>query len=546
MQYPVCNITYGSSFQTVTVNIASMSEDIQVTKETGIICGLTLLSRTFGFLRDAAMAWFFGAGYVSDVFFVAFRMPNMMRRLFSEGTLNLAFIPVFIDYLLNKGKAEAFLLARSAFSSLFFILTGIVLPGIVFAPVWIRVIAPGFMASPEKLSLAVFLARIMFPFIIFIGLSALTMGILNTMGHFAAPSLGPFAVNISIICSIFFISPNLKQPVTGLAVGVLVGGFLQLFLQLPFLIKKGIRFWQYSQPFHPGLRRVGLLTIPSAIGASVYQLSLIIDTLTASFLHEGAISHLYYADRLVQFPMGIFAIAVAIAALPHLAKAAAMKDYPGLIQSFMFSTKLVIFIIFPAMMGLIILREPIVSLLFHRGEFDLCSVRLTAAALLYYGVGLWAFSGVRITVSTFFAMQDTGTPFRIAIILLIIKGFMALVLVAPFGFRGLALSTSLTSVINLIILLRTIHLKLPGIQWRALANSVVKSLIGTTFMALGVWGAGMFILPDIGSPFLPLFLGVSGCIFIGIVIYMCFSFMLASTELKALLAAIGWKGKHLK
>ncbi len=523
-----------------------MSEETRVTKAAGVVSGLTLLSRTFGFLRDAAMAWFFGAGYVSDAFFVAFRMPNMMRRLFSEGTLNLAFIPVFIDYLVNKGKAEAFLLARSAFLTLFLILTGIVLAGLIFSPVLISAIAPGFMASPEKFSLAVSLTRIMFPFIIFIGLSALAMGILNTMGHFYTPSLGPLAVNISIIGSIFFISPYMDKPVTGLAVGVLIGGILQLFLQLPYLVKKGIRFWQHSTFSHPGLRRIGLLTIPSAVGASVYQFSLIIDTLIASFLDEGNISHLYYADRLVQFPMGIFAIAAAIAVLPSLAKAAAMKNYAGLIQSFIFSTRLVIFIIFPAMVGLIILRVPIVSLLFQRGEFDFQSVRLTAEALLYYGMGLWAFSGIRITVSTFFALQDNGTPFRVAVISLIAKIIMALALVGPFGFKGLALSTSLASVINLVILLRAIHLKLPGIRWKELTVSVFKSLVGTAFMASGVCIAGIFMLPKTGSSFLPLFLGVFGCILTGVIIYMLFSIVITSTELKALLAAAGWKGKHLK
>ncbi|MBW2572534.1 MAG: murein biosynthesis integral membrane protein MurJ, partial [Deltaproteobacteria bacterium] len=252
-----------------------VSENDRVTKATGVVGSATLLSRIFGFIRDVVIAGFFGAGLSSDAFFVAFRIPNLLRRLFAEGSLSVAFIPVFTEYLTHRGKEDAFEMARSAVRLLSVLLVAVAVTGIVFSPLIIRIIAPGFADSPEKFALTIFLTRVMFPYIFFIGMVALSMGILNVLGHFAAPALAPVFLNISIICSVFLISPHMTDPVTGLAVGVVIGGVFQLALQVPFLIKQGFFFWQKAKIFHPGLKKIGRLMLPTIFGAAVYQINIL-------------------------------------------------------------------------------------------------------------------------------------------------------------------------------------------------------------------------------------------------------------------------------
>ncbi|MFQ5444442.1 MAG: murein biosynthesis integral membrane protein MurJ, partial [Nitrospinales bacterium] len=306
-----------------------MYENTRVTHAAGIVGSATLLSRIFGFLRDVVIAGFFGAGLGSDAFFVAFRIPNLLRRLFAEGSLSIAFIPVFTEYLTTKGKDEAFKLAGSAILLLSIILMILALSGILLSPLLIRIIAPGFAGSPEKLSLTITLTRIMFPYIFFIGMVALCMGILNVLGHFAAPALAPVFLNLAMIGGVVFISPHLSKPIIGLAIGVIIGGALQLLLQVPFILRRGVFFWKKTRIYHSGLKKIGLLMLPAVFGAAVYQINILVGTLLASLLPEGSVSYLYYADRLVQFPLGIFAIATATAVLPSLSRQAAAKDLAG-------------------------------------------------------------------------------------------------------------------------------------------------------------------------------------------------------------------------
>jgi putative peptidoglycan lipid II flippase len=513
-------------------------EKRQMTKNAGLVGGLTFLSRIFGFVRDATMAWFFGTGFISDAFFVAFRIPNLLKRLFSEGILSLAFIPIFIEYISTRGKEDAFHLARSAFMTLFMILSLITIVGLFCAPFLVTVFAPGFVIFPEKFALTVSLTRMMFPFIIFIGLSAVSMGVLNTFGHFSAPTLSPLVINLSMIGAIWLISPYMKEPVKGLAIGVFIGGILQLALQAPFLLRTGILFKKKIQLFHRGLKRIGILILPAALGASVFQINMLLDTVFASFLSEGSISHLYYADRLVQFPLGIFGIAAAMALLPSLSREASSKNYGALTETICFSLKMVLFVTVPAMAGLVILREPIISLLFERGAFDAQSVQLTAGALLYYGLGLWAFTSSRIVVSTFYALQDAGTPVRIALVCILVKVIMAVVFMQFLDYKGLALSTSLASVLNLIFLISALQIKLGHINWKNTILSLINTLMGTVVMSIGVIMASCWILPDSNASFILKLSGLFGCIFIGIVIYTLLSFLLNRQEIQLLFGAI--------
>jgi putative peptidoglycan lipid II flippase len=521
--------------QTTTHTIA---ENDRVTKAAGVVGSATFLSRIFGYIRDMTLAWFFGAGLYSDAFFVAFRIPNLLRRLFAEGSLSIAFIPVFTEYLTNQGKKDAFEMARSATRLLSVLLVIAAFIGVLLSPIIIRVIAPGFAESPEKLSITIFLTRIMFPYIFFIGMVALSMGILNVLGHFAAPALAPVFLNISIICSVFLISPYMADPVTGLAIGVLIGGVLQLILQVPFLIKKGFYFWEKAKIYHPGLKKIGLLMLPTIFGAAVYQINILVGTLLASLLKEGSVSYLYYADRLVQFPLGIFGIAAATAVLPSLSRQAADNDLPALRDTFSFTMKMVFFITIPSMIGLIILREPIVALLFKRGAFDAETTRLTAYALLYYAIGLWAFSAVRIVVSTFYALQDTKTPVRMAVISVCANIILGIILMGPLAHGGLALATSLASMLNLWLLVRALRSKLGALGWTNIIQSVCKTMICSGVMGVAVWAISLLIIPSEGGTFSGLLLGLMGSIIIGFVLYGSFSLLLKSQELEKVVAMV--------
>ena len=514
-----------------------MAENSRVIRAAGVVGTATLASRILGFIRDAVIAWFFGAGFSSDAFIAAFRIPNLLRRLFAEGSLSSAFIPVFTEYIIKQGRTEAFHLARSAFRLLVCVLIIATICGILLSPWIVRLIAPGF--SADKLSLTIILTQLMFPYIFFIGLVALCMGILNVLGHFAAPACAPVLLNLSIIGSVFFISPSLNPPVFGLAIGVLIGGILQLLLQIPVLIKKGVYFWQKAMVIHPGLKRVGRLIPPVMIGGAVYQINILIGTMLGSLLDQGSVTYLYFADRLVQFPLGVFAIATATAVLPSLSRQAATGDFDTLKDTFAHAFKLVFFIAMPATVGLVILREPIVALLFQRGEFDAQATRLTAQALLYYSMGLWAFSAVRVVIATFFALQDTKTPLMMAAISILANILLGVALMKPLAHGGLALATSLASMLNLVLLLGALRNKLGALGWKSLAMSVCRSMLCSVIMGVAVSIVAFLMFPDKNLTLPGLIAGVTGSIAVGICIYGVTSYLLKSPELNRVLVEAG-------
>jgi putative peptidoglycan lipid II flippase len=512
-----------------------MSENDRLIKTAGVIGAATLLSRILGFVRDAVIAWYFGASPATDAFIAAFRIPNLLRRLFGEGSLSSAFVPVFTDCLIQQGRNEALRFARSAIWFLSAILIIIVVLGILFAPLLARIIAPGFTDTPDRLGLTILLTRVMFPYIFFIGLVALCMGILNVLGHFAAPALAPVLLNLSMIAAVFFISPHLKETILGLAIGVVIGGFVQLTLQLPFVVQKGLKFWRRAVLIHPELKRVGKMMVPVMLGGAVYQLNILIGTLLGSLLNAGSVSYLYFADRLVQFPLGIFAIATATALLPSLARQASAKDIAAVKDTFAYAFKLILFITIPAMFGLIILRMPIITLLFQRGEFDAQATRLTADALLYYAIGLWAFSSVRIVVSTFFAMQDTGTPVKMAVISVITNAALGIGLMKPLAHGGLALATSLASMLNLGLLLTALSAKLGSLGWANIAHSAVKTLVSSVVMGIAVWGVSKALIPADNPGVFTLSIGLMISIAVGLIAFVAASYLIKNPELMSLI-----------
>jgi putative peptidoglycan lipid II flippase len=470
-------------------------ENRRVVRAASVVGAATMLSRICGFLRDMTVALFFGAGAITDAFFVAFRIPNLLRRLLAEGSLTVAFIPVFTGYLESKSRKDAWELANAALGIMALLLVSVTLLGIILAPFIVTVMAPGFTRDPAQYDLTVWLTRLMFPYIFFISLVALAMGILNSLRHFTAPALSPVLLNLAMIAAAFFLRGFFTEPIYALAVGVLMGGFLQLVFQWPFLRRVGMT-WAPTLNFrHPGLRQVGRLMLPAVFGGAVYQVNIIIGTILASLLSAGGVSYLYYADRLVELPLGIFGIAVGTAALPSLASLVSRKELGEFKKTVAFSLRLILFVTIPATVALLILGEAIISVLFERGAFTAADTRGTNEALFGYALGLWAFATIRVVVSAFHALQDMGTPLRAAIMALLVNLAASLALMGPLAHAGLALATSIASAANVVtlgvILRRRLGTFLDGTFYRALA----KTLLSATIM-----GGALLLLTHLLAP----------------------------------------------
>jgi len=512
-----------------------VSEEKQITKAASVVGFATLLSRIMGFLRDMVVARSLGAGMMADAFFVAFRIPNMLRRFLAEGSLVISIVPVFTEYITLKTKEETNTLARVTFTFFVIVLAAVSLLGIIFSPLIIRLIAPGFTASPDKLNLAILLNRIMFPYLFFVGLVALSMGILNSYKHFFAPSFAPVFLNLSMIVSVVAFSSYFTPPIVALSLGVIAGGLLQVLFQLPFLKKRGINLGFTFQFSHPALKRIGLLMLPTAFGATVYQINIFIATFLASLLPVGSISYLYYADRMVEFPLGVFGIALGDVVLPFMSSQVARKDYESLMSTLSYALRLMLFITFPCMVGLIILRVPILSLLFQRGEFSYHDTLMTAQALFCYTLGLWAFAGIRIVVSTFYSLQDTKTPVKIAALAVVINIISSLILMGPLKHGGLALATSVAASFNLFALVYVLRKRFGRIGMKMIVASGLKVMISSLIMGLTVY----FVCPkgywDMPGMVFEKSLWLLCSITLGIMVFLVSSFLLRSSELFSLI-----------
>jgi len=454
----------------------SQSENHSVVKAAGVIGIATFSSRILGFIRDMVLARLFGATPAADAFFVAFRIPSLLRELFAEGSMSSAFIPVFTEYHSLKSKREAWELASAAFTTLLTIVTLVTILGIIVAPWLVQALAPGFHTSPEKLALTTTLTRVMFPYLLFISLAAVAMGVLNSVRAFAAPACAALFLNIFIIGCALFLSPLLEEPIVGVAIGVVAGGAAQFAMQLPSLKLRGLLFGFRFQPGHPGVRRIGRLMVPSLLGMSVTQINLTVSTILASFI-AGAPTYLFYGMRLIQFPLGIFGVALAMAILPTLSAQAARGALDELRTTLGFGLRMIIFIMLPAMLGLIFLRTPIIHLFFEHGTFTAQDTTETAMTVLCYAIGLWAFGGVRIIVAAFYSLQDTKTPAISAAIAVTANIAFSLVLMAPLGAAGLALATALAAMVNGGILVTVLNRRLGGVDWGSVGRSGLRAIL---------------------------------------------------------------------
>lgn len=417
-------------------------------RSTAVVSGMTFISRILGFIRDVVYARFFGAGMDTDAFFVAFKIPNFMRRLFAEGAFSQAFVPVFSQYRTQRHHDELQELVDRVAGTLGLILFAVTATGVFAAPVLIWIFAPGFVDDPDKYALTVEMLRITFPYLLFISLTAFAGGILNSCGRFAVPALTPVLLNICLIVAAVWISPYLEEPVMALAWGVFVAGLIQLLFQIPYLKALKLlphpRWGWYSE----GVQRILRLMLPALFGSSVAQVNLLFDTLLASFLVTGSVSWLYYSDRLVEFPLGIFGVALATVILPSLSQKHAAASSEAFSHTLDWALRWVLLIGTPATVALMILSGPLLSALFQYGEFGAEDVRMASRSLMAYSLGLLAFMLVKVLAPGFYARQDTRTPVRIGIIAMLSNMVFNVILIFPLAHVGLALATSLSSYLN--------------------------------------------------------------------------------------------------
>ena len=473
--------------------MADGAEHAQVVEAAGVIGLATLLSRVLGFARDMVLARLFGAAPAADAFFVAYRIPNLLRELFAEGSMSAAFIPVFSEYLAQRTKRDAWELASAAFTTLLTILTGVCVLGIFASPWIVRLIAPGFSGDAEQQALTILLTRIMFPYLLFIGLAALAMGVLYSVRSFAAPAFSPVLFNIAIIAAAFLLAPLFAEPILAVAVGVVIGGLAQFLSQMPALRQAGLLFgWRFDFA-HEGVRRIGWLMAPALIGLSVTQINILVSTILASYFPGGP-TYLFYGMRLIHFPLGIFGVALATALLPSLSTQAAKGELDALRGTLAFGLRLIFFMIAPAMVGLMLLRLPIVHLFFEHGQFTAADTQGTAAAVLAYAVGLWAFAGVRIVVSAFYSFQDTRTPVLIAAVALAANIALSLLLMGPLRHAGLALATAMSAILNMSLLLVFLARRLGAFGWDAILRSHGRVLLASVPIVITcLWIAGLAV-----------------------------------------------------
>lgn len=469
-----------------------MSEKKNIARAAGVLGFATIVSRILGMVRDMVVSRLFGAGFATDAFFAAFQIPNMLRRFFAEGALTAAFVPIFAECCTRQGEKEARNLANTCFTLLTMVMAVVVTLGVVLSPLLITVMFPGFRAQPDKFELTVYLNRLMFPYLFFVSLVALCMGILNTVRHFFTPAISTVFLNISMIACAIFLHSRFDVPIVALAVGVLLGGVLQLVLQLPVLYKKGFPIRFRFDPKNPSVRRIALLMGPSVFGVGVYYLNITVGNILASLLPQGSVSYLYYAQRLFEFPQGIFTVSVAQAVLPSMSRQASAGEMEGMKESLAFGLKLILYITIPATIGLMVCATPIFSLLFMGGAFDYDKAVKCAQALVAYATGLSLVAMVRILAPAFYSLKDTRTPVVIAFVAFMLNALFSLILMGPLKHAGLALASSLSAFCNMSLLVWYLRRKIGPFGGRPILATGIKALVASLPMGLLVfWGTGL-------------------------------------------------------
>ncbi len=482
-----------------------MTDKKHILKSASIISMVTVASRILGYVRDQRITLLLGTSFAADAYVLAYRIPNLFRRLVAEGSMTASFIPVFTSYMREKSKEEVWDFANKLFWTLSLVVAVITVLGMVFSPSVVHLFAGKNVAGIQ----AVELNRIIFPYLFFIALAALAMGILNCFHQFGLPAATPILLNLATIAFTFSVVRRyFKDSATAIVVGVLVGGVLQFLIQVPSLVRKGMKF-KFGVSFsHPAIRSVASLMIPRLFGIGIGQINLFVDTrfATAAGMPEGSLAALYLADRVMELVLGGYAIAVATAILPMMSHQAAEKDYESLKKTLAFSVRIVAFITIPAALGLMILREPIIRVLFQHGEFIASSTRLTARALLYYAIGLPALATVKLVVPAFYSTRDTKTPVIIASISLVLNVVLNVVFLEFFFKRvqngGPALATALATFFDFFALFIIFRLRYGPMGTMDIFRSFFKISLCASIMGVACWFGNYYTGFAIHSRFL--------------------------------------------
>ncbi|MGC1401471.1 MAG: murein biosynthesis integral membrane protein MurJ [Thermodesulfobacteriota bacterium] len=464
---------------------------IRVARSAGSVGIAVFSSRILGLVREQVMAVLFGAGFYMDAFVVAFRIPNLLRDLFAEGALSAAFVTVFTDYDHQKGPEQTWRLANNVLLALTILLSLITILGMIFSEQIIRIMAADFDRVQGKVALTQLLTNIMFPFLILISTAAVVMGILNTKGRFFVPAMASTFFNLGsivggVLCAWW--APSFGQPpIVGMAVGTLIGGFLQLAVQVPSLKGCGFKWRPHLNLRDEGLRRIMVLMIPAVIGLSATQINIFINTNFAARCAQGSVSWLNYAFRLMQFPIGIFGVAISIATLPVISRQASSGDLGSLKSTYVSSLTMAFLLTVPASFGLAFLAKPIIRLIFEHGRFNSIDTLHTAEALAYYSIGLFAYASIKITVPVFYALRDTKFPVMASFLAVIGNIIFISLTIGRFQHRAIAFSTSITMILNFVFLSAVLFRKVGGYDLRYLFRSLIKIVLAAFIMGVAAF-----------------------------------------------------------
>ena len=483
------------------------------------VSSMTFLSRVLGYVRDFFIARSFGAGLATDAFFVAFRIPNLLRRLFGEGAFSQAFVPILAEYRNRESAEDTRTLIDCVATTLLLALVAVTALGVAIAPLVVYVSAPGFAADPGKFELTVMLLRITFPYILFISLVALSAGILNTWNRFSVPAFTPSLLNVAFITGALFFADRFDPPVLVLAWGVFAGGVLQLAFQVPFLYRIGLLpRWRLDLK-HPAVRRILKLMAPAAFGVSISQISLLINTIFASFLVTGSVSWLYYADRLMEFPSGMLGVALGTIILPSLSKYHADANHDEYARLLDWGLRLTVLLAAPSAVALAVIALPLIASLFHYGRFSVEDAWMTRQALMAYSVGLVGIILVKILAPGFYARQNITTPVKIGIFTLVMTQAMNLAFIVPLKHAGLALAIALGACMNAALLYRGLRrngIYTPQPGW---AMFLVKVAVALALMAAALF----FAMGEAGwwlsAPWQKKLPAVLGLVALGVIVY---------------------------
>jgi len=537
----------------------------KIVRSAGVVSAAVLTSRISGLLREIVMARLFGAGQAYDAFLLGFRIPNLTRDLFAEGALSSAFVPTFTDYLTTKGKREAAVLANLVATAIIVVVGSLCVLGIIFSPALVRLLASGFEKVPGKFEMAVTMTRIMFPFLLFVALAAQAMGILNACGIFGVPAMASTFFNLGsvtfgIVLGFWAASWLRITPIEGMAYGVVLGGILQMAWQLPSLRKAGFSIRLQHDWSHPGLRHILQLMGPAILGNAAVQINVMVNTNLASSIfdpvrgYDGAVSWLGYSFRFMQLPLGLFGVAMASATLPAISESAALGKLDEFRRTLSQSLTTVFLLTLPSSVGLIVLGEPMVGLIYEGGKFRPYDTHQTAIALSYYAIGLGGYSALKVLTPAFYALHDARTPMYVSLASVMINFTVAYAMVrtGTLGHAGLALATSSVAWFGFICLLLILRRKIGGIYGRNLFKGIAEITLAAVGMGLAIRLASYGILRWLGSSRLARLADLSLGIPVGALVFymLCRALRVGAVDVAVRAVAIplgkwvsGWRGK---